>query len=223
MRRAFRPAVSTACCVASASRCSTGRYTIATFAPSRAYMTATARPMPESPAGDQRDLVLQLAGRLVLGRPVPRSGLELRFETGLLLVLLRKGGRGFLDDRGHRTPDGERRISGGAEIRARGTIDNPPVGVEAGSMTRAIPGGGCLVPAHDAPEVRANGRAAVQLAGFIAEDRDLAGAFAHHGPGVRRDFVGRRDLAGRQVRGVLRGDVPGVVEEGRRGASAAGR
>ena len=47
MSRHVRPSASTACLVALASVSSSGRYTIVTSAPSRAYRIATDRPIPE--------------------------------------------------------------------------------------------------------------------------------------------------------------------------------
>jgi hypothetical protein len=54
--------------VSSASPCSSGRYTMATSAPSRAKCTATARPMPLSPP------VMRAAWGLVGGGGVRKGG-----------------------------------------------------------------------------------------------------------------------------------------------------
>ena len=59
--RQRRPSATTALSVTSASLCSSGKYTIATSAPSRAYSTATRASDSRIAACDQRDASIQLS------------------------------------------------------------------------------------------------------------------------------------------------------------------
>jgi hypothetical protein len=58
-------------------------------APSLAKAMATDRPMPLSPAADQCDLALQLAGGAIVRIRIQRLGMHFPRDAGLMLLVLR--------------------------------------------------------------------------------------------------------------------------------------
>jgi hypothetical protein len=83
-----RPLSRTRSTVCSASECSL-RYEISTSAPSRAYASATARPIPLSPPVMIAAFPLSFMPSVGTFTEI-RLGLDLRFDTRPLLTLLRK-------------------------------------------------------------------------------------------------------------------------------------
>src|SRR2546421_729068 len=77
---------------------------------------------------------------------------------------------------------------GRREVAVGGAVDHATVRVEPRAVAWAVPRPLAVVPSDDAPHVRADGGALVELVASIPEDRHLRHAAPHHGPGTRGDL-----------------------------------
>src|SRR5688572_16297479 len=68
---------------------------------------------------------------------------------------------------------GERLAIDRLEIAGRRTVDHGALGSETGTVTRAVPRAGLIVPAHDAAQMRTHRRTGTQHAVSVAIDGKL--------------------------------------------------
>jgi hypothetical protein len=92
------------------------------------------------------------------------------------------------------------------EIRC-GTIQNLAAGLEARTMTRAVPAAFHGIPQNNAPQVRAHCGTFMQLACVIPINRDLRDSSPNDRAHAWLDFIGRPHFARSHPCGILPGNI----------------